>query len=90
MAECERQKTERESQISHLENELASVSEELLQSRTTRQIKVELKDVNEMDENLMTRLQSVIERNASHLQDQINRARGDTERAITASNKLRE
>ncbi|KAA0184689.1 Kinesin heavy chain [Fasciolopsis buskii] len=90
LAECERQKTERESQISHLENELASVSEELLQSRTTRQIKVELKDVNEMDENLMTRLQSVIERNASHLQDQINRARGDTERAITASNKLRD
>ncbi|TPP62653.1 Kinesin family member 5 [Fasciola gigantica] len=90
LAESEHQKAERENQISSLETELASVNQELLKLRTTRQLGVELKDTDEMNDGLVNRVQSVIERNATHLQEQINRARGDTERAVTASNKLRE
>ncbi|VDP76312.1 unnamed protein product [Echinostoma caproni] len=90
LAESERQRTEREKQIAALETELASTSQELLQVGTKRQLCVELKNMTDMDDQLIARVQSTIERNAVHLQDQISKARGDTERAITTSNKLRE
>ncbi|KAF5403900.1 Kinesin heavy chain [Paragonimus heterotremus] len=90
LAEAEKTIKRKQDNNAQLEADLRMLNKELLQQRTNTQLLSELKQINGMSEQLFARVHSTVERSATHIQEQLNRAKGDMEAAVNVADKLRE
>ncbi|CAL8069238.1 unnamed protein product [Calicophoron daubneyi] len=90
LEESERLNEEQRKRSAELETELSSLNVDYLRLKANRQLAADLEHVEDVDEKLLNRIRETVEQNSLHIQDQLSRARGDTERAIEEADKLRE
>ncbi|GAA30178.2 kinesin family member 5 [Clonorchis sinensis] len=90
LKESEKTITRKQSQITQLEAELQMLNKELLQQRSAKQLLTELKQVGGMSEQIFSRFQYAMERTATHIQDQLAKAKGDAQCAHNEADKLKE
>ncbi|KAG5454376.1 Kinesin heavy chain, partial [Clonorchis sinensis] len=90
LKESEKTITRKQSQITQLEAELQMLNKELLQQRSAKQLLTELKQVGGMSEQIFSRIQYAMERTATHIQDQLAKAKGDAQCAHNEADKLKE
>ncbi|KAF6780365.1 hypothetical protein AHF37_00134 [Paragonimus kellicotti] len=90
LVEAEKTIKQKQDNNAQLEADLRMLNKELLQQRTNTQLLTELKQINGMSDQLFARVHSTVERSATHIQEQLNRAKGDMKAAVNVADKLRD